>query len=369
MKIGQTMATSDIGARLKSLFTAVACATTLAFVGTRWAAAADEPTAIPEKPSLRVGSLNVGKILFLGNSITLHGPSPDIGWLGNWGMAASAEDKDYVHLLVGRIAGSAKGKPQFMVKNIADFERRLEKYDLAAGLEQELAFQPDVVIVAIGENAAALDSDEAKTRFAAAFAGLLAELRRHGQPAVFVRSSFWADPPKDEIMERAAHDAGATFVDIQKLGKQEANFARSERQIQHAGVAGHPGDQGMQALADALWDAIQRRRRDQAVAVKRPGLNCASAGTVRFAAGGAPQSSTDYSSSCTLGSCPLAVNKARSTSASIWLEMARTDPSANSAGTPPGGRWTGPAAVFSGRSSDPGVWSTRPPGRHWPRPA
>ena len=39
------------------------------------------------------------RVLFVGNSITLHGPRPQIGWTNNWGMAASARDKDYVHLL------------------------------------------------------------------------------------------------------------------------------------------------------------------------------------------------------------------------------------------------------------------------------
>ena len=43
------------------------------------------------------------RVLFVGNSITLHGPRPQIGWTNNWGMAATARDRDYVHLLQKKI--------------------------------------------------------------------------------------------------------------------------------------------------------------------------------------------------------------------------------------------------------------------------
>ena len=208
---------------------------------------------------LRVGSLRVNKVLFLGNSITLHGPAPKIGWNGNWGMAASALEKDYVHLLTAQIAKAAGGKPEVMVKNIADFERNLDAYNLAEGLKNELAFQADLIIVAIGENASALTTDEAKDRFKTSVAKLLTELKNHGSPTLIVRSQFWADAAKDEKMKQACLDVGGDFVDISKLGSDEANYARSEQKFEHAGVAGHPGDKGMQALADELWKAIHKR--------------------------------------------------------------------------------------------------------------
>lgn len=42
--------------------------------------------------------LTFQKTLILGNSITFSEASPEIGWFGNWGMAASAQNKDFAHL-------------------------------------------------------------------------------------------------------------------------------------------------------------------------------------------------------------------------------------------------------------------------------
>ena len=75
---------------------------------------------------------------------------------------------------------------------------------------------------------------------------------------IIVRSQFWQDVEKDQLIKKASVDAGVNFLDVSKLGFDEANYARSERQIEHAGVAAHPGDRGMQALADAFWNTLQQ---------------------------------------------------------------------------------------------------------------
>ena len=40
------------------------------------------------------------RVMFVGNSITLHGVKPEIGWHGAWGMAASSKENDYCHFLM-----------------------------------------------------------------------------------------------------------------------------------------------------------------------------------------------------------------------------------------------------------------------------
>jgi hypothetical protein len=223
------------------------------------ASAADAPR--PAAPAnagadLMFHKVKANKILFLGNSITLHGPAPAIGWEGNWGMAASAQDKDYVHRVLQAITAAAGKEPQSMVANIADFERNYESYDVKTALQKELAFRADIVVVAIGENVAPLTTDEAKAKYQANLTKLLKTFQEASHPTLVVRSSFWQDPTKDTILKQVGSEVGGLFVDASALGRDEANYARSEREYSHKGVASHPGDRGMQALADAILQAL-----------------------------------------------------------------------------------------------------------------
>ena len=200
----------------------------------------------------------VQRILFLGNSITRHGPKPEIGWTADWGMAASARDKDFVHLVTSSISRTAGMAPRVMVRNIAAFERQYATYELDEKLNEAFEFRADLVIVAIGENVSRLDSKKSKAQFADRFGKLLRRLKADKDPTIVVRSCFWANLAKDEILRQECLEAGGIFADISKLGKDESNYARSERKFTHKGVAAHPGDKGMQAIADAVLGAIKR---------------------------------------------------------------------------------------------------------------
>lgn len=196
------------------------------------------------------------KVLFLGNSITKHGPKADIDWSGNWGMAASAEAKDYVHLVAKAITEKQAAAPEVLVKNIADFERAYVGYDIAGKLKEAIDFKADLVILAIGENVPGLKTPEDKAKLQESVIKLLTTLKGDRKPTIIVRSCFWANAAKDEALRGACAAVSGIHVDISALSKDEKNYARSERPYKHAGVANHPGDAGMAAIARALMEAL-----------------------------------------------------------------------------------------------------------------
>ena len=198
------------------------------------------------------------KVLIYGNSIALHGPAPSIGWTGNWGMAASAREKDFAHLLVAGLEESRGETADFRIRNLALLERNYTTNLLEfADFADDVAWAPDYVVIAIGENVAHLDEAAAEdyTRFLATLARPLVESAK--RPPVVMRSPFWRNEIKSACTKRAAEEVGAIYVDAAPLGDDSANKAIGI--FEHRGVASHPGDLGMRRLADLILAPLLSR--------------------------------------------------------------------------------------------------------------
>ncbi len=207
-------------------------------------------------PSAITSSKAPPKILFVGNSITKHGPKPDIDWHSDWGMAASAEENDYVHRVVAGVAKAYGKMPEFMIRNVADVERQYDKAEVVNRMKNARDFGADIIILAIGENVPALATDKEKKKFQSVIELMLNGLKGDRNPKFIVRSSFWPNAAKDAALEAICKTVGGTFVNISELGKNEANYARAERSYKNAGVGNHPGDRGMVEIADAILKAM-----------------------------------------------------------------------------------------------------------------
>lgn len=199
------------------------------------------------------------RILIVGNSITYHAPAPDIGWTASCGMAASAPEKDYAHQFLNAVSKLMGSKPESCIVNISEFEVNFDAFDIAVSLKREIAFKADTVVVAIGENVAPLNDAGKQSRFKSRLIELLAAVKG-GDPGtqLFVRSCFWADKVKDDILRQACEIAGGVFVDISKICADESNFARAERGFTNPDVAAHPGDKGMRAITNALLSSWKK---------------------------------------------------------------------------------------------------------------
>ena len=61
-------------------------------------------------------------------------------------------------------------------------------------------------------------------------------------------------------MRRSAGRQAVPFVDLAPLSKDPKNYAKAEGHFTHSGVNWHPGDAGMKAIAEEIWQAVDRHR-------------------------------------------------------------------------------------------------------------
>lgn len=209
----------------------------------------------------RLGNMAANRVLFLGNSICLSGKD----W---WGLTASAQEKDYVHLVARSIEASTGGTLRLdpmgpddkqadgtyvagdaNIVNIADiFERAYGTYPGSGRLSWQLAWKPDIVVLQFGENVLSTGFDAAVLK--SSLTTLMTELQASNNPHIFVTGQILGSNPiidgiKQEVV--AEDPSHRVFVDLSSVGQDSLNIEK---------VYGHPSDKGMQVIADSIFSAM-----------------------------------------------------------------------------------------------------------------
>lgn len=186
------------------------------------------------------------KILFMGNSITRHPPKTELGWDGDYGMAASRPENDYVHVLCDML--EKRGKHVICkAENISDIEVNPCE-EVVEKIKTLRDFGADIAIIRIGENV----SDEKADEFGKFLPSLINGFKKS---AVFVVSSFWKQPKTIQITKEAAEKCGVNYISLESIQSEEYEAIG---EFEHAGVAAHPSDKGMKAIAEMIFEAIEK---------------------------------------------------------------------------------------------------------------
>lgn len=209
------------------------------------------------------------KVLIIGNSITEHYANPAIGWTGTWGMGATSEDKDYVHLLKA-MAEKEDRTVQFKWKNISEFEKYFYDFRLFShtAYNEFVDFDADIIICTAGANIgnAANENDKSfesgKELAPEHYADIVNYFNTYGDAKVIIGLTPLTSAENNKIITQSAQENGWTLVDMSDLKTEEytAKPYKDADVFTEAvtdGVLRHPGDLGMQKMAERLWAALE----------------------------------------------------------------------------------------------------------------
>lgn len=204
--------------------------------------------------------------LAIGNSITLHGIENI--WWNEIGMAATDEEHDYFHLVLKYLKennDSVKGVPY----NFCEWETyNGDRDETLEYLDQYLSSELDLVTIQLGENAQLGEEVRNLEAYQKDYVSLINYVKEKAPNArILVIDDFWSDGLRNERKKNAAEETGVEFVSLEGITNNQEYYCGlntivydkdgGEHIVEHDGVANHPGDKGMAAIASRVIEVLK----------------------------------------------------------------------------------------------------------------
>ena len=204
-------------------------------------------------------------ILCVGNSLLHHAPSDEVSWDGDWGMAASCAENDYYHILQKLLRKKYPDVDfEFCENGVYRFESAIKKdeaedyTDIFNGMFAKSLdkMTPDIVVLQMGDNCP--HDETSDLAYAHAIKQAVDYFRKINHKITVVMCLPWYGEMIDSKHIGtliAARDTKSPYVDLTVLSTDE-NKALGK--FSHTGVQSHPGDRGMEKIAETLCSAISK---------------------------------------------------------------------------------------------------------------
>ena len=210
------------------------------------------------------------KILFVGNSITLHPPSEALGWYGNWGMAATSAENDYVHKLMTYLDGKYQNV-EYKIVNGWDFEKNF--YDLSRVSKEKykeyIDYDADIIICSLGaniNNASNEDDSGFITNYefnGENYKNIVNYFSTYNDAKIIACITTLTRTNTKAEIRKCAENECWEIVDWSDLTDKKYTAASDKSspvfsENVNSGVLAHPGNLGMAVMAQRLCEPVER---------------------------------------------------------------------------------------------------------------
>lgn len=199
----------------------------------------------------------------MGNSITCNEIS-DLWW-GDWGMAASSEDKDYVHIVSEWLSDQSAKPVTTTVLDLKKWELAAQRDDMLLEYEQYFNENTDLITIQTGENIT-----EHKNTLGSDYPNLISVLQEKAPNAqiLMLGEMLWPSEDIEAAKRSACEQYGITFVDMTEflngyetsyksyIGAPVLGLDGKSYTIANEVVAAHPNDAGMACIAQQVISHI-----------------------------------------------------------------------------------------------------------------